>query len=55
MCDIEKREVHCCACSRLVMLPDGATEGNVIECPFCHTKMQIRTMTVYVAQAVEQA
>jgi hypothetical protein len=55
MSDPEKREVHCCACSRLVMLPDGTGEGSLVTCPFCFTKMQVRTMTVYVGEPVEQA
>lgn len=51
----EKQEVHCSACSRLVTITDGDSEGSVISCPFCHSKMRLKLMTVYVAEPLVEA
>jgi len=51
----EKHEVHCSACSRLVLLSEGTGEGDVITCPFCHQKMVVKLMTVYVGEPVVEA
>jgi hypothetical protein len=51
----EDRVIHCCACNRYVMLGDDVQEGDVVTCPFCHTRNQVRTMTVFIGQPVEEA
>jgi DNA-directed RNA polymerase subunit RPC12/RpoP len=51
----ERQEVHCAACSRIVLLPAGSGEGSVVTCPFCHTKMIVRLKTVYVAEPLVEA
>ncbi|MCH7472926.1 hypothetical protein IIA79_08255 [bacterium] len=53
----EPREsaVHCCACRRLIGLPEGAKEGDTMTCPFCAAKMVLRLMTVFIAEEVVEA
>lgn len=50
-----KNEIHCSACSRLVLLGEGAREGDVVTCPFCHQKMVVKLMTVYVGEPLVEA
>lgn len=50
-----ERIIHCHACSRYVIMPEEAQEGDVITCPFCETKNRIGLMTVYVGEPVEEA
>ncbi|MCC7477688.1 hypothetical protein IT575_04440 [bacterium] len=47
--------LHCCACSRIFRLPDSAAPGSIIDCPFCHTRQVLRTMTVFVSDPVVAA
>ena len=51
----EDRVIHCCACNRYVMLSDETQEGDIVACPFCHTKNLVKTMTVFIGQPVEEA
>jgi len=51
----EDRVIHCCACSRYITLSDEIQEGDIVTCPFCHTKNQVRIMSVFVGQPVEEA
>ncbi|GEM_PF-3153086 len=55
MSEPHERVIHCCGCSHYIIMPDEAQEGDVISCPFCHTKNRIRLMTVYVGDPVEEA
>lgn len=50
-----ERAVHCCACHLLVTLPSETGAGDVLTCPFCHTRMVLREMTVYIAEPVVEA
>ncbi len=45
--------VHCPACSRLVKVPEDAQAGLEISCPFCSTAMQLKEVTVLMAQATD--
>ena len=49
------RAVHCCACSRLVAIPELAGAGYELSCPFCHTRQRVAEKTVLVSEPLEQA
>ena len=51
----EDQVIHCHACSKYVKLAEGVQEGDVVDCPFCHSKNQVRIMAVYVGRPVEEA
>jgi hypothetical protein len=44
------RAVHCCACSRLITLPEIAAPGYELTCPFCATRQRIAELTVLVSE-----
>jgi len=51
----EERIIHCCACSRYIQLAEEAQEGDIVTCPFCHSKNKLALMTVFVGEPVEEA
>jgi hypothetical protein len=44
------RAVHCCACSRLVIIPELAGAGFELACPFCGTRQKLAEMTVLISE-----
>jgi hypothetical protein len=49
------RAVHCCACSRLVTVPDLAGNGYELTCPFCATPQRLAELTVLVSEPLQKA
>lgn len=51
----EDRVIHCYACARYIKLSDETQEGDVVSCPFCFTRNQVKIMSVFVGLPVEEA
>lgn len=49
------RAVHCCACSKLITVPDLAGPGYELACPFCGTRQQLAEMTVLISRPIVPA
>ncbi|MDQ3023225.1 MAG: hypothetical protein M3R04_02390 [bacterium] len=49
------RAVHCCACSRLIAVPDLAGKGYELRCPFCATSQRLAELTVLVSEPLVKA
>jgi uncharacterized paraquat-inducible protein A len=45
-----QRAVHCCACNRLITLPELAGTGYELACPFCLTRQRVAELTVLVTE-----
>ena len=48
--NVPVRAVHCCACSKLITIPDLAGTGYELACPFCYTRQKLAEMTVLVSE-----